>query len=137
MEAIEFDLSEVADLPPLEIPPAGTYQLKLTLEQKEINDKAKLLFQYEVTSALSLQHPEGDQPVVGTKFSEFFNLNKEGLSFAKDKLLVLSAAFGTTSVAALIDAVKDLAVTAEVSKKTSKKDGETYVNAVVKKLAIA
>ena len=133
---LEMDLDAIEDLPPFEVPPTGHYQLKLTISAKRVNDKPNLEWNYELVSTLEKGKETDPDAKPGMKFSELAGLPK-GLSFVKDKLEVLGAAFGTTKLAEIIAGAQGIMVTANVSPRIVEKDGETKIFARVKNLQVA
>ena len=133
---VEIDLEAIEDLPPFEVPPVGHYQLKMKLSAKKVNDKPNLEFAYEVVECLEKGDPASEDAKVGTKFSELAQLPK-GLPFVKDKLMALSAAFGTTKLPEIIAGCQDIMVTATIAHRDVTKDGETKTYPRVKNLQIA
>lgn len=133
---IEIDLGAIDDLPPFEVPPNGHYQLKLSIAAKKVNDKPNLEFAYEVVQQLEKANPSDPDAVVGAKFSELAGI-PAGLPFVKDKLLVLSAAFGTTKMDEIIAGCQGIMVTAAVSQRKVTDNGEVKVYPKVKNLQVA
>lgn len=129
------DLDEIADLPAFEVPPPGTYTLKVTTGTKKVNNKDTVNVDFEVVETVELKNKDEASenyraPVKdGTKFNTMFMIggDKGGVSVGRLKqfLAPFAVALGTTKIADLVrDQIKDIQIIAQITNRADKEDPE-------------
>lgn len=129
-------MDDLEDLPPVGVPPSGHYNLTVTFEIKEVGDDKKQIpvASYVVDAINELNdQEEASEVAVGQQFAEFFYLTKNngernpfGIGTLKQRLAPFSERFGTTNIGELVQATKQIAITAEVKRKVNRKDADRF-----------
>lgn len=139
LSLLDKSIDDIEDLPGFEVPPKGTYTLKMTCAIKEINSKAFIESSFEVIEALELNNPDEESEVkAGTKFSIISQIENE-IAMAKFKEMVapISAATGEKNVGKLVsEVIKELVISATVDHRKNKED-EDKPYAVIKNIVVA
>jgi hypothetical protein len=135
------DLDDIADLPAFEVPPPGTYTMKITMNTKKVSNKDCVNADFEVITTDELknkdENSDGYRPPVkeGTKFNQLWMLGGEhgGVSVGRLKqfLAPFAVALGTTKIADLVrDQIKDITFIGQITNRPSKDDPEKVFAAV-------
>lgn len=130
MEALLGEsLSNVADLPEYEVPPNGSYKLKLTFEKKLINKKPCLMFNYNVLEVIELANANDVAPDLtkGIQFGEMISFAGDpamSQAVIKAKLTDLGTHLGCADgdLGKLIAGCDDAVITASVTRRIDKDD---------------
>lgn len=133
---MDASMDDIDDLPPVGVPPTGHYNLSVTAERKENNDKTGeyIKFSYEVESVNEVKDPaEESQAAVGMKFSQMFSPikkdgtpNEFGIGFLKEAVAPFSAHFGTPKMGETIAQINKVSVAASLSRRVDKKDADRF-----------
>lgn len=128
-------MDDVSELPPLAIPPTGSYTLKVSIARKEVGGKDALVTSYEVVEVHEVANEdEKGEVVVGQQFQNGTytkkkdgKANEMGIAAFKGSLVPFAAHFfpgseGTTTLGEIINKVDGILVLAQL-KRTPKKDG--------------
>lgn len=116
-DLMDASLDDLKDLPGFEVPPQGHYRLRVSLEQKKVNDHPSIEAKCEVLETLELANKAETAVENGTKFGQLFMMDNEwgqggfkgfalpiseGLKMVKPKISeVVSAVQNITIVATL------------------------------------
>ncbi len=133
---MDASMDDIDDLPPVGVPPSGHYNLSVTAERKENNDKTGeyIKFSYEVESVNEVKDSnEESQAAVGMKFSQMFSPikkdgtpNEYGIGFLKEAVAPFSAHFGTPKMGETIAQINKVSVAASLSRRVDKKDADRF-----------
>lgn len=127
LSLLDKSIDDIEDLPGFEVPPEGTYTLKMTCAIKEVNNKASIETSFEVIEALELNNlEEQDKVKAGTKFSVLSFIENE-IAMAKFKEMVapISASTGEKNVGKLVsEVIKDVVISATVKHRKNKEDAD-------------
>lgn len=133
---MDASMDDIDDLPPVGVPPSGHYNLSVTAERKENNDKTGeyIKFSYEVEAVNEVKDPaEESQAAVGMKFSQMFSPikkdgtpNEYGIGFLKEAVAPFSAHFGTPKMGETIAQINKVSVAASLTRRVDKKDAERF-----------
>lgn len=131
-------MDDLDDLPPQGVPPSGHYNLTMTTSiedfEKDGEIRKMIVASYVVDAINELKdETEADEVAVGQQFREtFFLLKKDGtknvfgIGTLKERLKPLAERFGTSNIGDLINQTKQVAITATIKRKASKKDADQY-----------
>lgn len=148
LEALfDSDLDDIADLAGFEVPPPGSYVLKVSMETKTINDKPAVEAKMAVVETAELKIQDVDSPKYrppvkdGTEFSIPFIL---GNAVAEGRLKQFLVPFaehfqdtGKGSTGRLIrDHIKEVLITATITNRPSKDDPD-ILYAGIKNIAVS
>lgn len=125
LSLLDKSIDDIEDLPGFEVPPVGTYSLKMNCSVKEVNQKAAIESNFEVMEALELNDPSLlDSVKPGTKFSTLsFIENDIAMGKFKEMVAPIAAATGEKNVGKLVsEVIKDLVVVATVKHRKNKED---------------
>lgn len=132
---LDTDMDDIADLPPVGVPPTGHYNLLVSASrEKNDNGGEYIAFKYKVEAVNEVkEEAEADQAVAGMQFTEFFSPVKKdgtrndlGLGYLKQSLAPFKEHFGTGSLGETLANVKDVVVAATVVRVRDKKDKERF-----------
>ncbi len=133
---MDASMDDIDDLPPVGVPPSGHYNLSVTAERKENNDKTGeyIKFSYEVESVNEVKDSnEESQAAVGMKFSQMFSPikkdgtpNEYGIGFLKEAVAPFSAHFGTPKMGETIAQINKVSVAASLTRRVDKKDADRF-----------
>lgn len=125
-------MDDIDDLPPIGIPPSGSYDLMVTASREQSqnggNDYIKLA--YEVTNVNEVkEEAEAAEVKAGQKFSELFSpfkkdgtVNEYGLGALKERLKPFAAHFGTAAVGQIVEQMQQVNMTATLIRTANKKE---------------
>ena len=145
-DLLDAGMDDLADLPPVGVPPTGQYVLEVTCT-RETSDKEGgndyIKMQYEVIEISELKNPEeAGEAAVGMKFSAMFSpfkktgeVNDMGLGFLKEAIAPYAAHFGTQKVGDTIAAINKVRISASLTKVKDRRDEDRY-NARIKDVII-
>lgn len=130
------NMDDLADLPPMGVPPTGHYNLEVTAERKANKDKTGeyVQFSYVVLAVNEVKNPaEADQAAPDMKFSERFSpfkkdgsVNEYGIGFLKEACKPFSTHFGTQNLGETIMQIQKVVVAAELVRRVDKSDPERF-----------
>lgn len=138
LNLLDQNLADIEDLPSFEVPPAGTYQLLVSLSTKTVNEHPAVAADLEIISTVQLANSADTPAVDGTKFGLLFMLDNEfGLGNMKKFLAPFAEHFGTDNVRELVtEKVQNVQITATVKRRVDKEDKEK-VYAIVTNIVVA
>lgn len=132
---LDSNLDDLADLPEFVVFPAGTHNVRISWEQKEVNNDPSIELKMVIIDTVELADPTQTPPAVGSESSVLFKLNNE---FAQGSLKAilkpLAAATGTSSISGVMEASNGMEVTVVTSVRSNKEKTQSYTN--VKKILI-
>lgn len=127
---LDASIDDLADLPSMEAPPTGHYNLELKIEVRKINDKDAVTFNYTIVDILEVPNMESlepaDQPKVGQKFSEAFILGNEyAVGRLKQSLKPIGEHFGVSTIKDIISAGESgVQIAATIKRRIVDRNGE-------------
>lgn len=129
-------MDDIADLPPMGVPPSGHYNLLVTIERKQgENGKGEYLSQaFEVTAINEVKDPaEADQVAVGMKFNSSTSvltkegkLNEYGLGLLKELVAPFAAHFGAGSFGEAIQHINKVECCAVLTRTKNRKNADQF-----------
>lgn len=135
---LDASMDDIADLPPIGVPPTGSYNLSVTASREKGKegkaDFIQLEYIVEEINELKYEEEQGDVKV-GQSFKTFFSpfkkdgtVNDTGLGYMKQELVPFAAHFGTgSSLGATIAAIQSVKISASIIRVQDKTD-ETRFN---------
>lgn len=142
---LDASMDDLADLPPMGVPPTGNYQLSVTASREASQDKKSeyFKFSYEVVEIGEVKNDEEANDVkVGMKFTEMFSpfkkdgtMNDLGIGFLKERAAPFAAHFGTQRLGDTIQQIQGVVINATLTRRQDKKD-ETRFNFSLKDVVI-
>lgn len=142
---LDASMDDLADLPPMGVPPTGNYQFSVTASREISNDKKSEYFKfaYEVLEIGEVKSEEDVNDVkVGMKFTEMFSpfkkdgsMNEMGIGFLKERTAPFSVHFGTQRLGETIQLIQGIVINATLVRRQDKKD-ETRFNFSLKDVVI-
>lgn len=100
---LDAELSDIADLADFKVPALGRYKLSLSVETKEINGNAAVVFNYEVLEVIEMTNADDTPPTIGDKFGEQFTIaNEFGVGKLKKSLKPYADHFGVSKIGELL-----------------------------------
>lgn len=140
-------MDDLDDLPPQGVPPSGHYNLTVTFAVEDIgSEKEKrkgvtATYIVDAVNELKDEEERGDV-AVGQQFKEFFYMKKKngerntfGIGTLKQRLAPHAERFGTNNIGELVNAVKQVAITASL-KRTQNKMNEDQYNMQMKDIVL-
>lgn len=125
-------MDDIDDLPPIGIPPSGSYDLMVTAsrEQSQNGGSEYIKLSYEVTNVNEVkEEAEAAEVKAGQKFSEMFSpfkkdgtVNEIGLGSLKERLKPFAAHFGTAAIGSIIEQMQQVNLTATLVRRADKKN---------------
>lgn len=125
-------MDDIDDLPPIGIPPSGSYDLMVTAsrEQSQNGGSEYIKLSYEVTNVNEVkEEAEAAEVKDGQKFSEMFSpfkkdgtVNEIGLGSLKERLKPFAAHFGTAAIGSIIEQMQQVNLTATLVRRADKKN---------------
>lgn len=129
-------MDDIADLPPVGVPPSGHYNLLVTAERKEGKDGKQdyILVNFEVTEINEVKDPaEADQAAVGMKFSQITSpmtkegkVNEYGMGLLKEIIAPFATHFGSANFGDAIVAMNKVECCATLRRTKDRKDPERF-----------
>lgn len=144
---LDASMDDIADLPPIGVPPTGSYILDVTASRespKESGGNEFIQLEYTVVEINELKHEEEMVDVkVGQSFKVFFSpfkkdgtVNDTGLGYLKQALEPFATHYNTReSLGGTIAAIQQCRISASVIRVQDKKD-ETRFNARFKDIVV-
>lgn len=140
-DLLNATMDDIDSLPPLAIPPTGTYTLSVTIERKEVNEKDALVTSYTVVGISEVaDESELGEVVVGQQFQngtytkkKSGEVNEFGIAAFKDSLVPFAQHFfpdswKTTPISAVVEKVNELHISARVMRKQRKGGADDEYN---------
>ncbi len=135
---LDASMDDIADLPPIGVPPTGSYMLEVTASREQPKEGGHdfIQLEYEVKEINELKYEEEAGDVkVGQSFKVFFSpfkkdgtINDTGLGYLKQALEPFAQHFGVKGIGETIAATQKVLISASVVRVQDKKD-ETRFNA--------
>ena len=144
-ELLDLSMDDLADLPPVGVPPSGHYDFEVTASREDGKDgKADFIkVEYTVEAINELDdQAEATDVAVGQKFTTFFSVfkkdgtvNDTGLGYLKQELLPYKTHFGTVKVGDTLAVVNQVKISATI-KRVQDRNNEDRYNARIKDVII-
>lgn len=129
---MDAQMNDLDDLPPIGVPPTGHYNLRVSAERKQNQDKTSeyVQFSYVVEAINEIKNAEEEsQAAVDQKFSNNFSplkkdgtVNEFGIGFLKEAVAPFSAHFGSAGLGETLGLIKDVSVAATLVRRANKKE---------------
>lgn len=132
---LNTSFDEIEGLPPMGVPPSGVYQLRATCEVVEKQGKSPYIrTDFVVDDVVSVTNEnEASEVEPGMKFSLISSLFKKdgtkndfGIAVLRDFLAPFGEVFGTKSMAATIEQMRDAQFEARLTRKINKNDSSRF-----------
>ena len=128
---LDRTIDDIEDLASFEVPPNGTYALKVSTECKVVKDKDAVEASFEVVDTVELDDPTETPPKAGNKFSMLFFMDQEvAEGKLKQFLAPFAEAFGERNLGVLVleKLNKDQGIVAvgSVKRRKDKEDPEKF-----------
>lgn len=120
---LNTDLSELAALPDLKVPPLGRYKFGLTTSTKEDGEHPAVVLKYEILECVE-QVNEADVPAkVGDIFMVNYTIdNKYGLGKLQKDLQVYATYFNITNIGEILTNMEGVQIIGTVKRREDKKN---------------
>src|ERR1017187_3761653 len=135
---LNTDLTELAALADIKVPPIGRYTLGITSSTKESDGKSapQVVVKYEVIACLEQVNAEEVPAKIGDSFFTNFNINNRyGLGLLQNSLTTFSDHFGVTNIGELLGLMEGVQINGTVKQrkdmKTLDDDGNPRVYGTV------
>ena len=116
------DLTELAGLPDLKVPPIGRYALGVTVSTKEEGEHPQVVIKYEIVECLEQVNTDDTPAKVGDLFTVNYNIdNKYGMGKLEKDLQVYSTFFNTTNIGEILQNMEGVQITGTVKRREDKK----------------
>ncbi len=120
---LDTELSDLADLPELKVPPVGRYTLCVATKTKDDGEHPQVVIEYSVVEVGELADPDETPPNVDDKFFVNYNIDNEyGLGKLKKDLAAFGTALCITKIGELLTAMDGLVVKGTVKRREDKKN---------------
>ena len=133
---MDASMDDIADLPPVGVPPTGHYNLEVTAsrETSENSGNDYIRFNYMVTAINEVANQEEESQVApGMKFTAIYSpLKKDGtantyaIGALKEAVAPFSAHFGTVKMGETIASIDKITVAASLKRRKNKKDPDRF-----------
>lgn len=130
-------MDDIADLPPVGVPPSGHYNLLVSASRKQSDKEGGgeyILISFKVTAINELKDPaEADQAAIGMQFSNMTSaltkegkVNEYGMGILKELVAPFAAHFGSSNFGEAILAMDKVECCATLKRTQDKKDKERF-----------
>lgn len=106
----DIDVSGVTAAPVMDTPPSGIYLVKVSMEQKLVNEKRAISPNMVIQDVIEIGSQHTEKPAnVGQKFNALYFCDKpERLEYVKRDLNVFFESLNTQSINTMVAGVQDL-----------------------------
>jgi hypothetical protein len=135
-ELLDVAMDDLADLPPIGVPPSGHYDLEVSASREEGKDgKADYIQVVYTVDAINelADADEAGEVAVGQTFTIFFSpftkdgkVNDTGLGYLKKELLPYKQHFGTNTVGETLAEVNKVKISANVKRVQDRKQEDRF-----------
>jgi hypothetical protein len=130
-------MDDIADLPPVGVPPSGHYNLLVTAQRKQSDKEGGgeyVLVNFKVTAINEVKNPEeADQAAIGLQFSNMTSpvtkegkYNEYGMGILKELVAPFAAHFGSANFGEALVAMDKVECCATLKRTQDKKDRERF-----------
>lgn len=124
-------IDDIDSLPPIGVPPTGNYKLRVTATQvTKAGGNPYIRFEYEVLEVESVSNPDEEKDAAeGMSFSNIYSPfkkdgspNEFGIGLLKEAVQPYSLIFGTSSMRATLEQIRDVEIYGQVNRWPDKKE---------------
>lgn len=130
-------MDDIADLPPVGVPPSGHYNLLVSAARKQSEKEGGgeyILINFKVTAVNEVKDPaEAEQAAIGMQFSNMTSpvtkegkVNEYGMGILKELVAPFAAHFGSANFGEAILAMDKVECCATLKRTQDKKDKERF-----------
>ena len=116
-----MELSELADLAEIKVPPVGRYQFSLETSTKDTGTHPQVLFAYTILGIVEQVNATDVPAKLGDKFYVSYNIDNEfGLGGLKKDLKLYAAHFNTSNIGELLTHMDGVMIAGTVKQRVDK-----------------